>query len=1285
MKQTSIEKFSGLQVLQNSLTVTAGALERADNVTISQDYMLTKRRGLHSYAQFPAAQNLNQLFNYGTSIFAVTQNNLYRILQSAVTAQAASSNGSAVITVTATGHGLTTGDYISDFQLVNSSPFVAAFPKRQAAFYGIHAVTVTGANTFTILASQNATASVTSGASAASFRFYKAATGQAVAVTPSGVRTSRVVKANKNAYFTTDNGVLKLEREDLPVLKSGMPSGLDLQGLLGAAPTGVITGFFSPDTEIAYKVVFGRRDANSNLILGEPSEALVLRNTLTDVASGGLSYNSGTHVLTVTSLAHGLSISQPNTIYLYNVVATGGTVADGTSIPATYLDPNTFSIDFDDIGLSAISAVSSISWGVKRTVYLTFTIPSELTNTEYLYQIYRTTESANENTLPEENYRLVFESNLTTAFVSQGFGTFTDEVDQILVQSGQQLYTNPTAEGPLQENARPPRAKDMATFKNYTFYANNMGYRTLNLAIVAPVLISNGYYLTFGTQNYLFRGNASNEPVGNEQTTSPATTTSYVEVTQTNHGFLSGDVIYLDSLNGVTGIAPGSYTISAVPSANTFRFGAGAAGSGTVTYEGLADSAGKRLVKRYVPSGTVTLSESIALTARGLVKAFNRNAASTVYAKYTSAPNATPGNMFFEAKNLSAATFAVTISNSAASLAFTPELPTSGTTVSDTQDLGPNQLRISKLSEPEATPRTNTILVGSASAEILRVVPLRDSFIILKQDGVFRLNGDSINNFSVSALDTTVICKATSSVAVLNNSVYALSNQGVVQISDSSVKISSREIEPLLSAVIGNSDLEGATCAASYESERTYMLSTLSPGSSSSLPDVCYVFNYLTAAWTTYSGPKALFLAGIVSSDDDKLLLVQSSSKFLINKERKDQTKIDFSEQETCVPILVSIIASASALSSSDQVSVTTLSAHELEVGQLLSISNVSSSLAACFSGGDADLAGLRVVSAVDSDLTFRFAAATSATSSGSGSLNYQLSISEQNVTAAVTTGIVQVLVTTSIAHGLKTGDPITVHSLSAAIAAAFSDPNHLVGYRTVLVVSATTFVITASNAPIGSATDTINISDKKQDRLMVCAITETTYQPQTGDAIISNNSIFSITGVERFSSTAYNLTLRFNYKRISTDLAFINAAYKSSVRFAPLTFGNASQLKYFSEFQGTFRNAASCSKLSVNFSTDAFVSTPINNWDYVTGNGGAFLFGGWGSLPWGRFPWGGGTSIQREFTTRPATLLRMYVPKDAFVGTFLQPILEHRVAGEPFELQSIAIFQQQVTQRVSK
>lgn len=1356
MKQVTIEKFSGLAVQPNSFTVRPGTLERADNAVLSQDNIISKRRGARLHHTFQTAQAINALFDYGTSVFAVSQNTLYRLIAAAVTAQAVSFSGATTVVVRKTAHGLRDQDYVADFDVTTSDAFVAAFPDRHAAFYGqrqittafagaaatratnvvtvtlpnhglstgmnvtvtastisvaagTYGITVTGTNTFQIasvganatgtigfttpdafriVADQNATVSVVSGATAASYRRYTVQPGVSVAVTAAGVSTARAVASNKNLFFTTDNGVLKLEREDLPVLKAGIPPGLDLQGVLGQSSAAANTGPVIPNGQVAYRILFGRRDANNNLVLGAPSEAIVLRNTVIALSSG-LSYDTASNVLTITSASHGLVTG--DNIYLYSVVfaPTSSTLPNGTRIAVTVIDPNTFSIDLDDVmDTTPLTGVTSLSYGTAKTARLTFTIPSEILSTEYIYQVYRSPQSGSLTTLPEPRYKQVEEANITSGQVTAGFVDVFDELDDALISGNAELYTNPTQEGELQANARPPRAEDVALFKGYVFYANITQYRTLDFAVVAPNLISNGDVLTIGTANYVFRGNAANESVGNTRTSSAGTfAAGTVTVTQTNHGFLTGDTISVISSTFASDTGVKTITVTG---ANTFTYASVAgAGSGTVVYEGLADSTGRRLVTRtivFAGPTSPTLSEAIAATARALLKAINRNTASTIYAQYVSAPDAAPGKLFFIAKDVNAASYAVTISASGASQAFIPDVPTSGTSLSDTQEAKPNELAIAKLLEPEAVPIADRIAIGSESAAILRIAPLRDSLIVLKEDGVFRLNGDSKANFSVTAVDNTVICVAKKSVAVLNNSVYALTNQGVVQVTDSSVPIISRPIEPYFSSIIGLTGLEAVSYGVGYESERLYLLSTVQPNTPVTAPNITYCYNYLTDSWTTWRGDAVVFATSHLGSADDKLYFVQGNDMRYLWKERKNQNKIDFCGQDYPTPIIVAQVASVTVTGASASVACVTTEAHGLAVGDLITVSRASTAVGTAFSGGVADVNGLRVVTAIPTDTSFTFAAATSATGSAVGTLYAQKGITEADTSCATSSGSRTVTVTTAQPHGLATGNPVTVNALSAAIAAAFPAETDLTGYRSVSVVSATVFTLQASANATGTASGTVNLSDRRAIRTVVTYRTLTGTVPQAGDAIVTDDRLYKVKDVAKFDNETYVLTLFFDYKALSTAKSFLHAAYNTSLKFAPLTAGNVGLLKQFGEFQATFRNGDACTQLRVNFSNDGFVSDANNAWTYAVGTDGLPVqFGGWGSLEWGQFPWGGETSINREFQTRPAVILRMYVPAKTFIGTYLQPILDHRVAGEAIELQAMSIFHKPVTQRTSR
>ena len=82
------------------------------------------------------------------------------------------------------------------------------------------------------------------------------------------------VEANKNFYFISKEGVKKMTSASTTPINAGIQRGLDLNLSLNAA----VGGFMSDNTNIAYRIVWGIRDANDNLILGAPSGRAVIGN-----------------------------------------------------------------------------------------------------------------------------------------------------------------------------------------------------------------------------------------------------------------------------------------------------------------------------------------------------------------------------------------------------------------------------------------------------------------------------------------------------------------------------------------------------------------------------------------------------------------------------------------------------------------------------------------------------------------------------------------------------------------------------------------------------------------------------------------------------------------------------------------------------------------------------------------------------------------------------------------------------------------------------------------------
>ncbi len=90
---------------------------------------------------------------------------------------------------------------------------------------------------------------------------------------PTNALVIRSLQANKNIYFLTNTGVKKLDLITSTIKPAGAPAGLDGAG----STTG--SGWFTGSTQVAYRILFGYTDANNNLILGAPSQRIVVSNS----------------------------------------------------------------------------------------------------------------------------------------------------------------------------------------------------------------------------------------------------------------------------------------------------------------------------------------------------------------------------------------------------------------------------------------------------------------------------------------------------------------------------------------------------------------------------------------------------------------------------------------------------------------------------------------------------------------------------------------------------------------------------------------------------------------------------------------------------------------------------------------------------------------------------------------------------------------------------------------------------------------------------------------------
>jgi hypothetical protein len=707
----------------------------------------------------------------------------------------------------------------------------------------------------------------------------------------------RGVSASQNFYFITSTGVERLDAYNgTPVTAGGIKA---IDGDLALSGS---SGFMTTNTQVAYRIVWGYKDANNNLHLGAPSQRLVISN-----ASGG-----------------------------------------------------------------------------SRNVQITIYIPAGVT-VNHFYQIYRSGMSASSTSEPNDEMNLVFEDNPLAAEITAQQVVITDNTPESL-RAGATLYTSASQEGSLQANEVPPYCKDIAVFRDSTFFANTKTKQRLTLTNLAVGGTTGLNYLSLAATyvnatsftvvdstgiaaGMMVTGPAANVPVGitvssvsgttinvtggsltawgatktlqfrdqlslagvtyttNDlgRTTSTVTMTiaSPGVITWTANGLTNDSTVKFSTTGALpTGITAGTTYFVVNVAANTFQVSATQGGTAINTsgsQSGVHTAVANDQKFSIVTSGTP--AQNINDSIRSLVKTINLTTANTtVYAYYLSNAGDLPGQFLLEERGIGGSVFYATVTSH--NTAFNPVLPTSGTTVPSTNDLFKNGLYYSKTLQPEAVPLLNYFRIGSAEKEIYRIIPLRDALFILKEDGIYRLTGFGPSSFRVDLLDNTTKIIAPESAVPLNNQIYMLADQGVVAVSDTGVAIVSRNIEITLLKLFSASlaTVKTLTFAIPYETERKYILWTIT-NAADTYPTQAYVINTFTQAWTRWPLSKK---CGIVSPTNGRIYCGDALTN-KTNVERKARDFTDYVDDDY-----------QTTLTSASGKTLTVASTSNIEVGDLM-------------------------------------------------------------------------------------------------------------------------------------------------------------------------------------------------------------------------------------------------------------------------------------------------------------------------------------------------------------
>lgn len=681
------------------------------------------------------------------------------------------------------------------------------------------------------------------------------------------------IEANGNFYYATSSGIKKLSARnaaDFPLISQTDAGGVKALDVT-ASPDFSQTGFLLPDSKVAYRVLWNIKDRNDNLIQGTPSSRTVVFNATTS---------------------------------------------------------------------------SSI-------VKLQFAVPADVTNTQYFYQVYRTGVFAQSPTEvdPGEEFQLVFEDFVTAPEITAGLVVVEDITPEEFRKQGTFLYTNPSSGAGIESaNEKPPFAKDIASYKGYTFYSNTSTVQRLTFAFLSVVGLYPTNTKTFSvsdgltTNTYTFQGsfetftadytglafidlyNAAPGPAKYFEIESASDETKYY-------------VWYYFSVNDEDPLIPGRVGIKVDISALTLLSEAIDETLTTIMNESLdfnvvrvadtllikcanngfvkddpvvftiptpftltKDNAGtgqdasmNKIFLPRVPTGAIgdtngpTTAQQLEQVARSLVNVLNIQD-NIVSAFYTSDFDTVPGQILLEQRDPVGPAFFIT---SNAGDQFNPTLPSMGNGVISTNEVSPNRIYYSKFQQPEAVPLANFTEIGPKDRAIKRILALRDSLFILKEEGIYRLSGE-VDPFTVALFDSSAQIIAPDSAVVLNNQIYAWTTQGVITITDSGVSIISRAIEnKLLFVSSQNPVYETASFGVSYETERSYIL-WFPTTANDVVATQALVYNTFENVWVEWTNSAT---CGLVNFGNDRLY-IGAGDLNIVEEERKSLTRTDHADRQ---------------------------------------------------------------------------------------------------------------------------------------------------------------------------------------------------------------------------------------------------------------------------------------------------------------------------------------------------------------------------------------------------
>lgn len=941
MASNSFNKIKGLTTFFNSISTSPeGSQVIASNVVIDRDNIIEPRRGMKVLTEIP--EQAKQLLSYKSQILTHYDNNI-GFLDTKDPATLTTFKGSANISlessssiITIVDHGLKSDDVIyfnqtRNFSITNSISYFP-FPSGINQYTDYIVYNVISKDQFEIaLSLSNAAIVLGAGNATAIFDYVLDEVKPRLRV--------KSVELNGSLFVTAADGIKKITRLNaFNISDAGGITALNSSLSLDFASS---VGFFGPqnpaplDVEVAYRVVWGTKDLNKVLILGKASERAVIINTTRLNATVNITF----------PVPQGITTEYFYQIYRTNVYNIGGSgdemrlvleaPYDGYASVLTINDATPESIRDSGTPLysNELSGTGVLQSNDRPPVcedITTYKNRAWFANT-------KTTQKLDLTFLGFDNLQPV----LTTSLVGGTLSTTTLTVGVHGLSVGDYVAVitpNDVVTGEGQFLLTGVTATTITFASNSTFYTTNtLVYRSYIKTIknsqvnryffvgrpeitkiTHPVFpLSNfnvGDYFNLTSIEdkikyyFWFAKTGTNQdplPYGNTRVgiriNLYKVDTLGAEVPVSSTAEISDAIV--DTINSTsdflainTGMTTtGNITVATITSGMvTDPVSATKSGSSITSITKFQDGFGENVNLGFVRlSSYVSPAAAIEDTAKSLVNVINFTQTSPVYAYYLTTNISLPGQLYLEEKNFSQTPFSIFANNADVGALFSPTLSSTIKT-SSTNNVGNNILMFSKEQQPEAVPVVNSFRIGPQDKAIKRILALRDSLFIFKEEGIYRLTGENEANFNVALFDNSATIIAPDSAVVLNNQIHCLTTQGVSTVSETGVGVISRVIENIFNQISTEDYVNAATATfgIGYEADRAYII--FIPKDLTDLTaKIAYRYNSFTQTWTSFDKSA---VCGLVSTNNKLYLGCDDINA--IEVERKKLNSRDYVDRD---------------------------------------------------------------------------------------------------------------------------------------------------------------------------------------------------------------------------------------------------------------------------------------------------------------------------------------------------------------------------------------------------